>query len=236
MNPFLWIFLLAFSLSPSAWARVRKVEVTQDQIVTVKTALGIATIIQVPDHPNSIVVGDQAAFKVEYLDQAITIKPLRGGARSNLYVYTDYRRFNVQLVTGAEASADYVVYLEIPKEKPVKSTILWTLLQRSFESEGIKFTVKRVARTRDGVVILEFSVEGAKKETIRPEWFWLTQNGAVRPIQNLFLSSLELSPGVPVQGTMQLLRSDINENVPLRIELRRKKTSSLTIPKVASWK
>ena len=109
MNPF-WSLLLVFFLSTHALARVRKVEVTQDQIVTVRTALGIATIIQVPDRPNSIVVGDQAAFKVEYLDQAITIKPLRGGAKSNLYVYTDYRRFNVQLITGADASADYVVY------------------------------------------------------------------------------------------------------------------------------
>ncbi len=91
MNPIIWIFLLVLSLSPSAWAKVRKVEVTKDQVVTVRTVIGIATIIQVPDKPNSIVVGDLAGFKVEYLDQAITIKPLDGRARSNLYIYTDFR-------------------------------------------------------------------------------------------------------------------------------------------------
>jgi type IV secretory pathway VirB9-like protein len=88
------ITLFCLGYEPAkVWAdtRVRRVQVQSDQIVTIKTAIGIATIIQVPDRPNSIVVGDLSAFKVEYLDQAITIKPLHSGARSNLYVYTDYR-------------------------------------------------------------------------------------------------------------------------------------------------
>ncbi|MFN3454280.1 MAG: TrbG/VirB9 family P-type conjugative transfer protein, partial [Pseudobdellovibrio sp.] len=94
-------FLLA--LHSEASMRIRRVPVQGDQIVTVKTSIGIATIIQVPDRPNSVVVGDQDSFKVEYLDQAITIKPLTGGAKSNLYIYTDWKRFNVELVSGAEA-------------------------------------------------------------------------------------------------------------------------------------
>ena len=56
-------------------AHVRRVAVQPDQIVTVRTAIGIATIIQVPDSPNSVVVGDQSAFKVEYLDRAIALTP-----------------------------------------------------------------------------------------------------------------------------------------------------------------
>jgi hypothetical protein len=235
MNP-IWILLLTFMLDAPAWARVRKVEVTQDQIVTVKTALGIATIVQVPDRPNSIVVGDQAAFKVEYLDQAITIKPLRGGAKSNLYVYTDYRRFNVQLVTGPESSADYVVYLDNPKPKPEKSTLRWLALKRSLNCDGLNLTVVRVARTLDGMLLIEFNLLDAKREKLRPEWFWLTQGGTTRPIQNLFLSSLEITPGSSVSGTIQILRSDVDENALLKIEMRKKKTSFLTLPKVARWK
>jgi hypothetical protein len=236
MNPIFRILPLIVFLSSPAWARVRKVEITQDQIVTVKTALGIATIVQVPDRPNSIVVGDQAAFKVEYLDQAITIKPLKGGAKSNLYVYTDYRRFNVQLVTGAESSADYVVYLDNPKPKLEKNTLRWLALKRSLNCDGLNVNVVRVARTRDGVLLIEFNLSDAKKEKLRPEWFWVTQSGATRPIQNLFLSSLEVFPGSSVSGTIQILRSDVDENAPLKIELRKKKTSFLTLPKVARWK
>ncbi len=101
-------------------ALVRKFEVKTDQIVIVKTAIGVATIIQVPDRPTSLVVGDSEAFKIEYLDQAITIKPLRSNAKSNLYIYTDWRRFNVQLVTSSESAADYIVYLNAKQEKRPK--------------------------------------------------------------------------------------------------------------------
>lgn len=62
MNPILWILLMTLSIPSFAFGRVRKIEVKSDQIITVRTAIGVATIIQVPDRPNSIVVGDQAGF------------------------------------------------------------------------------------------------------------------------------------------------------------------------------
>ncbi|MEN0057571.1 MAG: hypothetical protein AAGB31_01955 [Bdellovibrio sp.] len=62
MFPRIAFAILMFLLPLSTWARVRTVEVKKDQIVTVRTALGVATIIQVPDRPNSLVVGDQSAF------------------------------------------------------------------------------------------------------------------------------------------------------------------------------
>lgn len=235
MNPLVWILVMAFSLPAFASERVRKVEVKEDQIVTVKTALGIASIIQVPDRPNSIVVGDQSAFKVEYLDQAITIKPLRSSARSNLYIYTDYRRFNVQLVTTAESLADYVVYLENPKEKIKSSKVAWTNFRNYLKSDSLTFETKRFMKTRDGVLLVEFEVRSDRRETFRPDWIWLTQGGVMRPIHNLALSGQELGDGRKVQGILQILRADLS-NKPLRLELRRKKTSFLTLPKAALWK
>ena len=104
MKTIILSLVIAVSLYATALAssRVKKVEVQKDQIVRVNTAVGIATIIQVPDRPNSVVVGDQDAFKVEYLDLAITIKPITPHGKSNLYIYTDYRRFNVELNSGPE--------------------------------------------------------------------------------------------------------------------------------------
>lgn len=236
MFPRIAFAVLMFLLPLSTWARVRTVEVKKDQIVTVRTALGVATIIQVPDRPNSLVVGDQNAFKVEYLDQAITIKPLHGGARSNLYIYTDYRRFNVQLVTTAENAADYVVYLENPKEKIKSSPVGWRDYRNHLKNESIVLETKRVARTADGVLLIEFEVRSGVKERFRPEWLWLTQAGITRPIHGLALSTQDLKPGHPINGIMQVHRNDISPAEPLRIELRRKKTSYLTIPKRFVWK
>jgi hypothetical protein len=236
MNPILWILLITLSLPGLASGKVRKIEVKADQIVTVKTAIGIATIIQVPDRPNSIVVGDQAAFKVEYLDQAITIKPLHGGAKSNLYIYTDYRRFNVQLVTAGEPAADYVVYLENPREKPRASLISWTKFRNHLKNDELRLDTKRIARTKDNVLLVEFEISVDTKLKFHPEWMWLTQDGITRPIHSLALSSQDLRAGEPIQGVMQILKDDISETTPLRIELRRKRISYLSLPKVAAWK
>ena len=238
MLSFLISIFCLFYQPGKVWAdvRVRKVEVKRDQIVTVRTAIGIATIIQVPERPNSIVVGDQGGFKVEYLDQAITIKPIHGSARSNLYIYTDYRRFNVQLVTAGESSADYVVYLENPKEKPQSSAISWMKYRNHLKNDDLVLETKRLAKTKDGVLLVEFELSSDSKEKFKPEWIWLTQNGKTRTIHNLAFSSQELRPGGTIQGFMQILRDDISDHEPLKIELRRKKNAYLSLPKVTQWK
>jgi type IV secretory pathway VirB9-like protein len=237
------ITLLAFSLmafNSNAAQRVRRVEVHGDQIVTVRTSIGIATIIQVPDRPNSVVVGDQDSFKVEYLDQAITIKPLSSGGKTNLYVYTDWKRYNVELISGHGEAADYVVYLDNPKEKPrsviEKSPISWTPFKNSLRNENLTLETKRLGRTRDGILLVEFHVRSSKKDKLNPEWLWITQGGETKPIHNLFLSHLEVAPVSSVQGVLQLRRDDVAMNEPIRFEMRRTKTSYLTLTKASAWK
>ncbi len=238
------LILLAFSLltlNSNASQRVRRVPVQGDQIVTVRTSIGIATIIQVPDRPNSVVVGDQDAFKVEYLDQAITIKPLSGGAKSNLYIYTDWKRYNVELVSGQEAIADYVVYLDNPKEKNAtksspESGIKWIHFKNTLRNESLQLFVKRLGRAKDGILLVEFLVSSKKKEVFKPEWLWVTQDGETRPIQNLLLSALDASPQRGILGILQIREADLNTSEPMRLELRKSKISYLTIQKVNSWK
>lgn len=215
--------------------RVRKVEVSGDQIVTVRTSIGIATIIQVPDRPNSVVVGDQDSFKVEYLDQAITIKPLTPGAKSNLYVYTDWKRFNVELISGAQASADYVVYLTLPlqKKKP-ESPIAWKSYRNSLINGNLSLYVKRVGSVKNGLLLVEFEITSSTSEKLNPEWIWLTQEGVVKPIQSLVFSSLEINKNKPANGLIQLRINDF-EKAPIRLELRKKKLSYLTLPVVDLW-
>lgn len=231
-------FLFVGTCAVSQEGRVRTVAVKVDQIVTVKTALGIATIIQVPDSPNSVVVGDQSAFKVEYLDQAITIKPLVGGAKSNLYIYTDWKRYNVQLVTGSSLNADYVVYLKSSKKEPpgAESRITWRNTRYHLQNDRVKLEVNRLGADRKGVLLVEFSLKTDQRVDINPEWFWLTQNGVTKTIHSFYISSLSASKGQAVKGVIQVLKSDIDLNEPLRLELRRKNTSYLTMDKVSSWK
>lgn len=237
MNSLIWIFLVVFPFASFAAERVRHIIVQKDQIIKVRTAIGIATIIQVPDRPNSVVVGDQEAFKVEYLDQAITIKPLHGRAKSNLYVYTDWRRFNVQLITGAESTADYVVYLDNQKEKPkeVRTVINWMSYQKEMSNGNFIFLTKRLSRTKD-LLLIDFEIKSSVKTKIDPSSFWVTQSGKTRPIHNLILSDLGIKPNEKVSGLIQILRSDVDEAAQIKIELRFKKSSYVILPKAKLWK
>lgn len=228
-------FLLYFQVSHAS-QKVKHVEVNGDQIVTVKTSLGIATIIQVPDRPNSVVVGDQDSFKVEYLDQAITIKPLVPGARSNLYVYTDWHRFNVELVSGPQSLADYVVYLKLkPKKEKQKSAIKWRKFNNHLNNGNFRLRVKKIGTVENGMGLVEFEIISSKEEQLNPEWIWLSQDGEIKPIHNLVLSGLVAGPKKVITGLMQLNLSEFAKDA-VKIEMRRKKTSFLTLPRIDSWK
>jgi hypothetical protein len=230
------IILMTVTTAAMANTKIRRVPVNGDQIVTVRTALGIATIIQVPDRPNSVVVGDQDAFKVEYLDLAVTIKPLQSNAKTNIYIYTDWKRYNIELVSGTEAISDYVVYLENPKVKIEDTVIKWIEFKKSFRNRDIFFETKQIAKLKNGILQIEFYLTSDKKQNFNPEWIWLTQEGKTRPINNLILSSLEIIPQGKVQGVLQLKASDIKTHETFKIEMRRNKVSYLTIKEVDSWK
>lgn len=121
---FICSFLISITLFAASDRRIKHVKAVTDQIIPVKTAVGVATLIQLQEHPNSAIIGDQDSFKVEFLDKGITLKPLHHHARSNLYLYTETQRFNLLLTTGPATQADFVVSLE-EKSQPKRGPIPW---------------------------------------------------------------------------------------------------------------
>lgn len=243
------IFLMIFCVLHNAFAesfRVKRINLGNDQIAEIKTALGIATIIQVPENPNSVVVGDSEAFKVEYLDQAITIKPLYSGAKSNLYIYTDYRRYNVQLVSVNQTEANFIVYL-VPaqtlkkKEKPIRSVepylsgIKWWKFNSLFKNDDLQLQIRRLGLSSNNVALIDFTISSQKKSEITPSSLILKQNGKVLTIHNLFLSNLKLDSKNSISGTIEVLKSDLQIKSAIRLEMKIERTSYLTLPEVNSW-
>lgn len=234
------VFLLLFPLTLAA-NPARRVIVKKDEVVTVKTALGIATIIQVPDQPTSVVLGDSAAFKVEYLDQAITIKPLHRNATSNLYIHTNYDRYSVKLVTGAQAVADYVVYLSpysVPNPKTdqaANKTLRWKTIGVSKKTSIGQITLLRIAKTSSAILI-EMEISPDKNRRLDPGVFWLKQGFENRPIQDLLLSSLDAKKSQPVIVTLIVRKADLKQNFPAVVEVKSGSTTTFTLTKEWLWK
>lgn len=219
----------------TASAHVRNVMVAADDILSIRAALGIATIIQVPETIQSAIIGDSSGFKVEYLDKAVTIKPLRWGVKTNLYLNTEKRRYNLRLATLSQDVADYIVYVKHPEIKP---TSRWTSLSRFAEGNGLRLSVVRVGFSNQGFILLDAKLTTSSGEslTLKPEEFWITQNGSSKVINGLFLSDLKLSKSKPVLVGISLAKSDLVEKKPITIEIHGKQKLSLTLPEGALWK
>jgi len=224
--------------------RVRKIAIEPDQIATVRTALGIATIIQVPDRPSSVVVGDQGSFKVEYLDQAITIKPLGMGAKSNLYIYTDWRRYNVQLISGSESSADYVVYLVNPRKQRTPESkrndhshnkIEWKEFSASLVNEDLNLIITRLGRLKGSFLVVEFRIQSKKKSNFDPASIWVTQFKKTKPIEALTVSKFEVNPKSPIEGSLTILEKDVSMVHPFTLEVHGKSKTTLILPRGEKW-
>ncbi len=149
-------------------------------------------------------------------------------------VYTDYRRFNIELITGPQSSADYVVYLKQPKTKK-PDPVVWRPFKNAVTNDFVQLVVKRIGIFKDEILLIEFDLTSKKKLAFNPEWLWLTQSGETRPIHNLVFSSLELSQGNRITGLMQVNKRDVSVSEHLKLELRRERTTYLTLPKVKTW-
>lgn len=229
-------FLISISYSAVASSQIRKIAVKEDDILTVKTALGIATIIQLPDTIQSAIIGDQSGFKIEYLDRAVTIKPLRWGAKTNLYLVTAKRRYNVRLHTGSQENANYIVYLRNPEI--AVSTVKWTLIGKSTVVDGMKLTVERVGKTAGGFLLIDASLVATTTQpfSIKPGEIWIKQNGNSKVINSLFLSDLKFQKNTPLRIGVSLAKSDLIQGKPVTLEIRGQKTLVVQVAEGFLWK
>ena len=234
MSLLLFLVLFPFTLAANP---ARKIVVHKDEVVTVKTALGIATILQVPDQPTSVVLGDTGAFKIEYLNQAITIKPLHARATSNLYIHTDYDRYSIKLVSGAQNLADYLVYLKsfTPKKEILDDGLQWKLVGTRWKFRFGEAQLVRMAKTPT-TILLEFEIFPISDGFIDPGSFWLIQEKVNKPIQDLLLSSLEAKRDLPITARLVIKKSDLRANVPATVDIRMKDTVSFYLSKELLWK
>ncbi len=224
--------LLSIFLGGSAYAHVKATYPKVDELLNIKTAIGIATIVQVPEPIQSAIIGDQSGFKGEYLDRAVTIKPLRHNAKTNLYLVTEKRRYNLTLVPSAQNQADYVVYI---KEKVVAPSVKWQDFVREVKSENLSLKINRVGISNDGAVLLDGLVSSKTTEYIKPQNVWIYQGTTSRVINSLFLSDRKVTRHRPARFALSVLKSEFDMKSALTLTLKNEKPLSVELPE-SLWK
>lgn len=206
-------------------------------MATVQTAVGYTTMLQFDGRPTSAVLGDQDAYKVEYIGNGLAIKPVVPGAKTNLFVFTDYDRFNFRLVSGGAADADYLLRVKrdgyssgvsmegAPPPEPEGVRLSRRSVRRRSSCGGLSLIVDAVAWPQSrSTYLIQFRAEALKSvlhvEELRfePGDFEVVQDGRNLPIESLHLNRLSLTRQArSVDGTMVLRQSSINDKLPLRI-------------------
>ncbi len=228
-----YIILLAALMCPPVTGQIRNARPKADEILTIKAALGIATIIQTPGTIQSAIIGDQSGFKIEYLDRSVTVKPLRFGAKTNLYLQTEKRRYNLRLVSVQQDSADYVVYI---KESEDRRVSVWKAVGKSVSGKANSIRSERVGIIPQGYVFIELTVMGENQTRLNPENIWVYQDSDSKVINGLFISKTELRSKRPVVLGITLARADLVTGKPVSIRVKfSSETLSIEIPKAALW-
>lgn len=233
MRMTLLIHLAALLLASVSFANIKTLTPKNDEIIEIKTALGIATIIQIPDTIQSAILGDQSAYRIEYVDHAVTIKPLRGGAKTNLYLFTKERRYNLRLIVVPQNLAYYIVYI---KKQDVGTGPRWAANGKIISTLELSLKLLRTGTTQDNFLLLDIEVTAKKPQTLQASDFWLWQGHESKTIQSLFLSRTDLKKDQKALVGISVKREEL-KNQSLILELKASpKSLKIEIPREALWK
>lgn len=231
------IYIWALLLSQTSFAHIKTISPKNDEIILVKTSLAIATMIQFPDSTSVQlpIIGDQSAFRIETIDKGITIKPLRYGAKTNLYLFTDKKRYNFRLITEGQDQADYILYI---KSSENTDSLTWKVIEKSISSKELKLTLHKVSITKDNKILLDLSLIAVNLDTkVLPENIWIYQDKESKFINSLFISDKTATVRKPIQIGVALSKNDLKEGKSLQVAIKTKESNlSLDVPREVLWK
>lgn len=88
----------AFTHLAYAASRVKTLRLSDKSVITLPVS-SRGAVISLPTKPTNVALGSSSSFSVKYIKNDLVFAPMESGARSNLFIYLDGRRFNLDLVS-----------------------------------------------------------------------------------------------------------------------------------------
>jgi hypothetical protein len=217
----IFLFLLVLCLVPEAEAKpMRVVHLTEKDLEPVFVEIGFSTLLKFDSHPEPGLIGDQDAFKVEYLKNLVSIKPLVSKAQTNLFLFTKDGEFNFQLVAG-RGRHDNIIYVQTAsqgtteKQHTRPAILVDELFTRKLnmvaKKTGVRLVVESIATpTSRTTLVLHILVESrldAGMPKLEPKMIELTQGSRKVIIGDIFLESKSEKKGMLETRGLVLIRT-----------------------------
>lgn len=212
---------------------IHEVQGGSNKLIPIHTALGFSTILEFESKPTSAVLGDQDGIKLEYVGNSITLKPLIGGSHTNLFVFTEFDRFNFAIQTGPSNVVDYIVRIKpAPDKKDMSGATMkkspepfkTILVNRKKISNGFILKALTLKLSRDPnnpreASLIEFEIRSTKSTyEFGSASIGVKQNGKFLGVESLFLESTQVSPeSHPIRGVIAILNSEWNRKLPVSL-------------------
>lgn len=226
----------------------RTLSLKEGELAPIYVSPRFSTILQFDAHPEPGLIGDQDAFKVEYMRNLVAIKPLTSRGKTNLFIFTKEGQFNFQLIASGE-NHDNVVYVKraggqtpeklLTTERVVLVDDLMTKkLSKAVQRKNAKFTVISVAAPKSkSTLVIKFEIE--RKQTGKDELFKIAkenisakQKGVSLLIENIYLENSRPDKSLYLAKGLLLLRSDgVKPTIPidLNVDLGKNENVGLSI-------
>lgn len=220
MTKILYLLILWIAYPTNVYASISSVEVTSENVTTVRTALGYSTMLNFDQKPTSAVIGDQDAFKVEFISNSISVKPLLPNARTNLFVFTEYGRYSFRLTCGAADAAQYSINIKRASRKSAVAAGMSFKKINATSPPGpivLKVTEIEVPPSKKALLI-RYQVQCSDEFDIASATISLTQNGEGLTLQERYTDTKSCGPKNSPSG-VAVIRSNHLSLDPLVLEI-----------------
>ena len=216
-------YLILFLALPSlAFAKSsRTVRLSDDEMELIYVEPGYSTLLKFSSRPEPGLIGDQDGYKVEYLKDIVSIKPLVPTGKTNLFIFTKEGQFNFQLV-ASRGHHDNIVFVE-PKATGKVATaapsgekksvpideLLTRRMNKSVTNSRFRLTLESLSQPiSKSTLVIKLRIDPVGKEGARldPRWISLAQKGHAVPIENLTFEHKEDAKGPHAEGMFSSAR------------------------------
>lgn len=237
---------LAFFSEISFAAPSRTVQMKEGEMTPIYVSPRFSTILQFDAHPEPGLIGDQDAFKVEYMRNLVAIKPLMSRGKTNLFIFTKEGQFNFQLISSNDHHDNIVYVKRAGNNEPEKlltterivmiDDLITRRLNKVVKNKNAKLTIESVATPKSkSTLVIKFELERkqiGKDELLKiaKENVLIKQKTLILSIENIYLENSRPEKALYRTKGLLLLRAEvIAPTTPLDFSLDLGKNDVLTL-------
>ena len=199
-----------------------------------------STLIKFDAHPEPGLIGDQDAFKVEYMRNMVAVKPLVSKGKTNLFLFTKEGQFNFQLIATPDhhdnivhAQRRYAPLPPTPVERRIAlvDELLTRKIGKAARGKDLTLRIETVAMPKSrSTLVIRFQIETTMEKSFRREQIILRQSRRPIQVENLYLERVKVTSGGEIIKGLLLLRAEpLIKKLPLEFCLLPSKSGASEI-------